>query len=162
MEDKRHRRQAYALRESMMQMESPLVLVADDHADIRRLVATALRKDGWSVVELADGAELVEHVVGALLFGNLRGELDPVALVVSDIRMPGPDGLQILAELRRAEIAVGFILMTAHADAEVRAEAERLGADAFIAKPFEIDDLRALVRSVLTTSGILPAADMVS
>jgi CheY-like chemotaxis protein len=162
VDDKRHRKQAYALRETMMKMDPPLVLVAEDDADTRRLVATALRKDGWSVVEVTDGAELVEHVGGALLFGNLRGELDPVSLVVSDIRMPGPNGLEVLAELRRADIAVGFILMTAYADAEVRATAERLGADALIAKPFEVDELRALVRSVLTTAGVVPAVDMVS
>jgi CheY-like chemotaxis protein len=152
MDSKQERRRAYALREKMIAMPQPLVLLAEDDDDVRRLVATALRKDGHSVIEARDGDELVEHIGSALLFGHVRGELDPVAMVISDIRMPGQDGLEILGQLRRSDIDVAVILMSAHTDPAMRAQAEGLGADAFLSKPFEIDVLRVVVRRLLATS----------
>ena len=149
MDAKNDRRRAYALREKMIAMSPPLVLVAEDDADVRRVVATALRVDGYSVIEAKDGADLIEHIGSALLFGNVRGELDPIALVISDIRMPGRDGLEILGQLRRSEIGVAVILMTAYPDPALRRRAESLGADAFLRKPFKIDHLRSLVREIL-------------
>jgi DNA-binding response OmpR family regulator len=101
------------------------------------------------VVEAVDGTDLVDHIGSALLFGNLRGELDPIALVISDIRMPGHSGLDVLDQLRQADIGAHVILVSAHADDAVRAEAERLGADALLPKPFEIDELRGVVRRLL-------------
>jgi CheY-like chemotaxis protein len=133
----------------MVRMTPPLVLVAEDDTDVRRVVATALRKDGCSVIEAVDGHDLVDHIGSALLFGNIRGELHPIALVISDIRMPGPSGLEILAHLRRAEVGVGVILMTAHSDDDVRAQAERLGVDAFLPKPFHVDELVELAKKLL-------------
>ena len=152
VDEKAQRRRAYALRERMTAMPQPLVLLAEDDDDVRRLVATALRKDGHSVIEARDGDDLVEHIGSALLFGHVRGELDPVAMVISDIRMPGPDGLEVLAQLRQSDIDVAVILMSAHADPATRAQAERLGANAFVAKPFEIDELCGVVRDLLAAS----------
>jgi CheY-like chemotaxis protein len=137
----------------MVALPPPLVLVAEDDPDVRRLVATALRLDGYSVIEARDGTELVEHIGSALLFGNVRGDLEPVSLVISDVRMPGRDGLEVLAHLRRSEIGVAVILMSAHGDAAIRSRAEHLGVDAFLAKPFEIDVLRRMVKDILTTAG---------
>jgi CheY-like chemotaxis protein len=136
----------------MVRQPLPLVLVAEDDPEVRGVLATALRKVGCSVIEASDGADLVEHIGSALLFGNIRGELDPIALVISDIRMPGHSGLDVLAQLRRSDIGVHVILMSAHVDDDVRADAERLGADAFFAKPFEIDELSTLVRRLLFSS----------
>ncbi len=160
MDDRRQRRRSYALRETMIAMTPPLVLVAEDDPDVRRLVATTLRVDGYSVIEAKDGNDLVDHIGSALLFGNVRGDLEPIALVISDIRMPGSDGLEVLAQLRRSEIGVAVILMTAHSDPALRRRAERLGVDGFLSKPFEIDQLRGVVREILTTgegTGASPA-----
>jgi DNA-binding response OmpR family regulator len=125
------------------------VLVAEDDPDLRRLLATALRKHGCSVIEAVDGTDLVEHIGSALLFGNLRGELEPIALVITDIRMPGHSGLEVLDQLRRADISAHVILVSAHTDDAMRAEAERLGADALLPKPFDIDELCAIARRLL-------------
>ncbi len=159
MDDKRTLRRAYELREKMVALPPPLVLVAEDDDDVRSMVAAVLRHEGCSVIEAGDGAELVEHIGSALLFGNLRGDLDPIALVISDIRMPGQSGLDILATLRRSDICASIILMTAYADGPTRARAERLGADALLAKPFEIDELRRLVRRFLPPAPPLHAGD---
>jgi CheY-like chemotaxis protein len=152
--DSKERRKAYELRERMNALRQPVVLLAEDDPDLRRLVATTLRLDGYGVVEARDGAELLEHIGSALLFGNLRGELHPVGIVISDIRMPGHSGLEVLAGLRRASVDVAMILMTAYPDPKVREEALRFGADAFLSKPFELDELRAVVH------GLAPALSM--
>jgi DNA-binding response OmpR family regulator len=148
----RNRRKAYSLREKMIAMTPPRVLLAEDDCDVRRLVATTLRLDGYSVIEARDGAELLEHVGSALLFGTTGGDLDPVELVISDIRMPGYSGLDVLAGLRRAEVYVPVILVTAFGDAGSRREAERLGIDAFLQKPFEIEELLGVVRGLAPPS----------
>jgi CheY-like chemotaxis protein len=153
VEARRQRRKAYLLREQMMKLPPPLALLAEDDPELRRLLAMALRKDGWSVIEAVDGTDLVEHIGSALLFGNLRGELEPIALVISDIRMPGHNGLEVLHQLRQADISAHVVLLTAHIDEAVRAEAERLGADAVLPKPFEIDELCGVARQLLFSRG---------
>ena len=65
--------------------------------------------------------------------------------VASDVRMPGLTGLEILAGLRQANWSTAIVLMTAYPSPETREEADRLGADAFFAKPFDIDDLMTAV-----------------
>ena len=120
----------------------PRVIVAEDEADVRQLVAVALRGLGYDIVEACNGAELLDELGDVLLSDDLTGRPD---VIISDIRMPGLTGLEILAGLRQAEWPTMIVLMTAYADVETREEAQRLGADAFFAKPFDIDDLMTAV-----------------
>lgn len=153
METKRNQRRAYGLREKMMALSPPRVILAEDDADVRSLIAAALRGEGYGVLEAQDGTELVEGIDSALLFGSVTGGLDAVALVISDIRMPGHTGLEVLAGLRRAEVEVAVILVTAYADAETRDEARRLGADALVSKPFELEVLLSAVHALAPVVG---------
>lgn len=116
----------------------PRVLVAEDDAQMRRLVVEALRHDGYEVDEVHDGGQLL----GA---ASQSADID---LIISDIRMPAFTGMQILAALRNAGSGVPVILMTAFGDDETRAHAERLGAILFD-KPFALDDLRTAVMNML-------------
>jgi CheY-like chemotaxis protein len=125
----------------------PRVIVAEDDPDLRALIVTALRGMRYEPVEARNGAELLDQISDALLSGD--PSLGP-DLVISDLRMPGFTGLGILTGLRQANWSRPFILMTAYADAELREDAERLGA-AFFAKPFEIDDLVTLVVNLAPT-----------
>jgi len=120
----------------------PRVIVAEDDADVRRLVAVALRPFGYEIIEARTGAELLDAVGDNLLSENEDGRPD---VIISDIRMPGLTGLEILAGLRQVKWSTIFVLMTAFADRETREEAQRLGADAFFAKPFDIDDLMTAI-----------------
>lgn len=147
------RRRAYRLRERILTFEPPLVLVADDDEEVRRLVSAALQLEGVSVVEARDGADLVELVGACLLFGQLRRDLLPITLVLADVRMPGYGGLEILRGLRDANVDVPIILMTAYLDADVRRQASWFGADALLAKPFDIGELCALVQGMIDPSG---------
>lgn len=149
MNNRAERRKSYALRQEMIALEPPLVLLAEDDDEVRRLVATTLRLDGYSVIEASDGHALVQRIAAALLFGKIHQELTPITLVIADVRMPGRDGLTVLEGLRFADIGVPVILMTAYADVNTRVRAAQLGADAFLPKPFEIDHFRDLVHRVL-------------
>jgi CheY-like chemotaxis protein len=119
------------------------VLLAEDDADLRTLVAQGLRKDGFEVVEVANGLQLLDYLA-SLLAGDKSGA--PAQLIVSDVRMPGVTGLSVLAGLHASGLDVPVILLTAFADEETRAEAKQLGAFALVDKPFDMDALRRLVR----------------
>jgi DNA-binding NtrC family response regulator len=116
------------------------VLLADDDGPLRECLATALRLDGHEVIEARDGCELLD-----LLASSVMERGTPPDLVISDLRMPGWTGIQVLAGLRSAEWSVPVIVITGFGDAKTCAQAERLGAKAVFNKPFDIDDLRTAV-----------------
>ena len=119
------------------------VFLAEDNSDIRNLLTRALELDGYEVVGFPDGTALVDYLGDAL-----RPHSDTAVpdIIVSDIRMPGFSGMDVLAALRRAEVEVPVILITGFGDDEMDAEARRLGAVGFINKPFDVDDLRTALR----------------
>jgi CheY-like chemotaxis protein len=118
------------------------VVLAEDDVQFRRLLATALRGDGYDVVEANDGQELVDRIVDAT--GPEAQSSDPI-IVVSDIQMPGLGGLDVLAALECAGRQLPIILITAFADEDVRAEARSLGARMVLSKPFALNELRGAV-----------------
>lgn len=118
--------------------QPPRVIVAEDDPDVRRLVAVALRGHGYDIVEARTGAELLDELGQCLITGGAAGRPD---VIISDIRMPGFTGLEVVAGLRDAEWPTVLVLMTAFADREIRDEARRIGVDALFEKPFDIDDL---------------------
>ena len=115
------------------------VVLAEDDATMRHLVALALRRDGFEVLEVADGHALA-RVADAVAADELQ-----ICLVISDIRMPGKSGLAALPILRQSATAPPVLLITAFGDAATHEAAERLGAAGVMDKPFEIDDLRTVV-----------------
>ena len=120
------------------------IVVAEDDEEMRRLITLALRKDGHDVTEVADGMRLLVHVVAR--------EAEPERafdLIISDLRIPVSSGLQVLRGLRRSGWKVPFILCSAFGDESTRAEAEKLGA-IYFDKPFELDDLRKVVRGIFS------------
>jgi DNA-binding NtrC family response regulator len=118
------------------------VLVAEDDDDMRHLVAQALRDEGFRVVEARSGRELL-GLIGSRMV-KLGGP--PLGLIVTDVRMSGATGLEILAGLRERDWSTPVILMTAFGDAKLHAEADRLGALAVFDKPFDVHALRRLLR----------------
>ncbi len=125
------------------------VLLAEDDPEMRRLVSDALRGAGHRVIEAADGTALLDHLVA--IFGEDDADQAVVDLVVTDIRMPGTSGLDVVEALRAKRRAIPVIVMTAFGDNETRLRAQRLGA-VFLDKPFRIDVLIQTVRMLLTES----------
>ena len=123
------------------------VLVAEDNDEMRALLANTMRRDGYEVVEASNGWQLLNQL--AVHMHQSRGA-NWVDLVISDVRMPGPGGLDVLAGMRWAGLPVPVVLISAFADPEVREEANRLGAVAVLGKPFAMDELRVIVLRQLT------------
>jgi two-component system KDP operon response regulator KdpE len=124
---------------------APLVLVADDEVRITKLVAIALREDGFRVITAAGGREALR-----------KAEEAGPDIVLLDIVMPDLDGIEVMRVLRERK-PVPVILLTAKGSTADKAKGLDLGADDYLAKPFHPDELAARVRAVLRrASGAAP------
>lgn len=125
----------------------PNVLLAEDDGELRRFLAEVLRKRGYQVTEAASGDGLLDR-----LWERSREWEPEFDLIVSDVRMPGFTGIEILDGLRdEYEPSIGrtpVIFITAFGDEEVHQEADRLGALIFD-KPFDVDELCAQAAELL-------------
>ena len=125
--------------------EKPIsLLVVDDDADIRGLMADYLRQHGYHVRTAADGEAM---------FACFQEEVPD--LVVLDIMMPGEDGLALCRRLRGGDVGatVPVIFLTALGDTTDRVVGLELGADDYVVKPFQPRELLARIRAVLRRSG---------
>ena len=121
---------------------APLLVIADDDPNMRALVRTALQREYPNVVEAADGRALFWHLVRASFVR--RGEQLRRLVVITDIRMPTYDGLDVLDAWQDGECDVPTVVITSFPDDIVRARVERLGAT-LLAKPFSRAKLRSVV-----------------
>lgn len=122
------------------------VVLAEDDDDMRSLIACTLRRDGLAVTEVSTGSEMLDLVGRSLAKSARRAPFD---LVISDVRMPGRTGLEVLEALRRTGWSTPVILITAFGSDTVHSEAYRLGAIAVFDKPFDVNALRLLARAVV-------------
>lgn len=120
----------------------PLVLVADDDADIRALVAFRLRKSGYDVLEAGNGSDAL----------RLARERTP-ALAVLDWMMPGLTGIEVVEQLRAdpATADVPVVLLTARVQEADMARGLEAGADAYLKKPFSPKELSERVAETLAS-----------
>jgi two-component system OmpR family response regulator len=126
--------------------QSPHIVIVDDEAPAREMVGDYLKMHGFTVT-LCDGGK------------SLRGAIDTSVpdLVVLDLNMPEEDGLSIIRDLK-SRINVPVIMLTATASPIDRVVGLELGADDYIAKPCELRELMARIRSVLRRSAPARAA----
>jgi len=117
-----------------------VVLVVEDDDGNRLLVRRLLDEDGHTVVESSDGPGALRALHGA-----------PVDVVVLDLGLPGIDGLQVLAEIRRAS-GVPVLLLTARREEAERVRGLDAGADDYMVKPYSVKELAARVRALLRRS----------
>jgi len=110
------------------------ILVVDDEPNICRLLQRYLGRLGYEV-EIAGSVPDALEILGVARFD----------LVLTDLRLPGPSGLDLLVEVRSRSPGTRTILMSAHADVYAAAAAIERGVDQLIVKPFELEDLRARV-----------------
>jgi DNA-binding response OmpR family regulator len=117
--------------------ESSTILLVDDEEAVRKVLTFPLERDGYTVVQAADGVEALAR------FGD-----QPVDLVVLDIMLPKLDGLEVCKQLR-ARSSVPIIMLTARDDELDKVVGLELGADDYITKPFSIREFRSRVRALL-------------
>ncbi|MBS0642805.1 MAG: response regulator [Proteobacteria bacterium] len=125
----------------------PSIHVVDDDDAVRRAVALLLETAGWATAT---------HESGNAFLGALPGlEEDLIACVLTDVRMPGLDGVALVQHLRKAGFARPIVVMTAHGDVTTAVHAMKSGANDFIEKPFDDDTLLAMIDTAMqaTASG---------
>jgi CheY-like chemotaxis protein len=113
------------------------VVLAEDDLALRTILASRLRKAGYLVTECANGVELL-HELEDILDRRHSPEID---LIISDIRMPGLSGMEVLEGLRELNQHIPVILITAFGSEDLHAQARRLGASATFDKPFDVETL---------------------
>jgi DNA-binding response OmpR family regulator len=124
------------------------ILVADDDADLRELIAFGLAQAGYLVIKAADGPAALE-----------RFAAESPDLVVLDINMPGMSGFQVCDTIRR-DSRVPVLMLTVRGEEEDLVRALDLGADDYLTKPFSPRTLLARIRALLRRSGVEAGAPL--
>ena len=115
------------------------ILVVDDEEGARELFFTILSDEGYDITLANNGEEALA-----------RFKSDAYDLVITDIKMPVMDGLQLLQEIRKTGSKTDVIMVTAYGEVESYLKAMSLGAAEYINKPIRIKELKRIVHKVLT------------
>ncbi|MFO7900286.1 MAG: response regulator, partial [Planctomycetota bacterium] len=126
-------------------MSRRAILVVEDDRPIRRGIVDALDYHGYDVLEAEDGDNGLDLATQA--------ECD---LILLDLVLPGPDGLEILREVRASRPTLPVIILTARGEEDDRVEGLKLGADDYVVKPFSVNELLARIEAVLRRSAERP------
>ena len=116
----------------------PTLLIVEDEAKMRRLLELNLTEEGYTLHNVAD-AEAGLKI--------LRRE--KIDLVITDLKLPGMDGLEFLAAVKRVNAAIPVVVMTAFGTVETAVEAMKAGASDYVLKPFSLEEMKLIVRKEL-------------
>ncbi|MEZ4247596.1 MAG: sigma-54 dependent transcriptional regulator [Polyangiales bacterium] len=116
------------------------ILVADDEPNLRRVLAAQLQREGYEVHAVADGAEAVAAL-----------DDHHIDVVITDLRMPKMDGMELLQHVATHHPEVPVIMITAHGTVDTAVEALKLGAFDYVTKPFDREELRHVVDKAART-----------
>ncbi|HYS77212.1 MAG TPA: sigma-54 dependent transcriptional regulator [Candidatus Dormibacteraeota bacterium] len=114
------------------------VLIVDDEKGMRDFLSIMLKKEGYAVA-VSESADKAAELIA-------KGDLD---LVISDISMPGRSGLEVLKQTKATNPETPVIMITAYASTESAIEALKLGAYDYIIKPFDVEEMKTVVRNAL-------------
>lgn len=128
-----------------MRRERPLILAVDDEAATRALLHKLLSREGYDVIEAVDGESALRAVID-----------EEPDLVCLDVMMPAPGGIEVCQQLRRHPEYAGLpiLLLTALDRPEDKARGLEAGANDFLSKPFDVNELSARLRSLLRTKAL--------
>ncbi|MFZ5797247.1 MAG: sigma-54-dependent transcriptional regulator, partial [Thermodesulfobacteriota bacterium] len=112
------------------------ILIVDDEQSMREFLRILLEKDGHTVQAAASGSAAIDLV-----------EDHDLDLVITDIRMPGISGLELLAEVKKRKPDLPVIMITAYASPDDAVRAMKDGAFDYITKPFKIEEIKRVIRS---------------
>lgn len=114
------------------------ILIADDEINMIWALKKALTKEGYEVISAEDGVKALES------FKKYEPDL-----VILDLKMPKMDGMEVLENIKNINPKIPVIMITAHGSTKLAVEAMKLGALDYISKPFDIDELRVIIRRAL-------------
>ncbi|MBF4992459.1 sigma-54 dependent transcriptional regulator [Methylophilus sp. QUAN] len=119
------------------------ILAVDDEPHMRRLLEISLRQAGYRALSAGNGREALELI-----------QQQQIDLVVSDLHMPGMNGLQLLEVIRKQYERLPFIMVTAQGEIKTAVEAMKLGASDYILRPFELETLEIAIQKALAVNRI--------
>lgn len=121
-------------------MAERTILVVDDSPSMRAILGDMLEREGYKVVEAADGHEAFKLV-----------EYLKVDLIITDLSMPVMDGIQFVREAKKLPLCrfVPIVVLTSEGDTRRLEEAKKAGASTWLSKPFKDNQLRAMLKLVL-------------
>ena len=120
------------------------ILIVDDEQSYRQLLSLVFEGDGHTLRTAMNGREALAMI-----------QAEPADVVISDVKMPDMDGIEMLQAVRETHPDLGVILMTAFASVETAREAFKLGADDFIQKPFDVEELKLIVKKTLEKQALI-------
>src|SRR5512136_1131387 len=122
------------------------ILVSDDELSMRQFLEILLKKEGHQVVCAGDGQE-----------AWVRFQAEPFDLVISDIKMPKMDGLELLQKVKQQRPSLAVIMVTAYASPEDAIAAMKAGAYDYLTKPFKLREINAVIRNALSKATVRAA-----
>jgi two-component system response regulator PilR (NtrC family) len=120
------------------------LLIVDDEQSYRQLLTLVFESDGHQIRTAINGREALEML-----------EAEPAEVIITDVRMPDMDGIELLRHVRESHPDTGFVLMTAFATVDTAREAFKLGADDFIQKPFDVEELKIIVKKAFERQSLI-------
>ncbi len=120
------------------------ILIVDDEQSYRQLLSLVFEGEGHTLRTAMNGREALTMI-----------QTEPADVIISDVKMPDMDGIELLAAVRETQPDLGVILMTAFASVETAREAFKLGADDFIQKPFDVEELKLIVKKTLEKQALI-------
>ena len=122
------------------------LLLVEDETTLSLLLRDRLEVEGYEVAVSKDGEQ-----------GLALALAEPFSLVILDIKLPCKDGFDVCRELRRHSISVPVLILTARSDVSDRVKGLKLGADDYLSKPFEVEELLARIEALLRRTANLPS-----
>ncbi len=119
-------------------MAAEKILVVDDEQSMAQFLAIVLRKEGYQVTTVHNGRDALEKV-----------KTDNFDVVITDIRMPGMDGIQVLQGIKKLDPTIPVVIMTAYASQQSAIDAVNLGAFQYLIKNAKNDEIKLVVRNAI-------------
>lgn len=119
--------------------ESPTILIADDEPNIRRVLEAMFQKEGYNVFTAENGRKALD-----LIKENRNTDV-----LISDLIMPDMNGVELLEIVRENNPQVSVVMITAHGTIKTAVDAMRMGAFDYVTKPFDLDELKTLVKKAI-------------
>ena len=116
------------------------ILVVDDELNMQMVLKAMLQKEGYEILTASDGMEALKIL-----------KANPVAVVVTDLKMPRLDGMGLLEKIQDSYPDIPVIMITAHGTVSTAVEAIKKGALDYITKPFDQDDLKNIIHKAVQT-----------
>ncbi|MGB2698046.1 MAG: response regulator [Candidatus Zixiibacteriota bacterium] len=114
------------------------ILIVDDEEIMRSFLLDVFMDEGYDLDSAANGEEALEKI-----------SRNQYQLIITDIRMPGVDGTEVLKKAKELNPKTEVIIITGYASPQIKQECQKLGAAYYIAKPFQINQIRALVNKLV-------------